>query len=144
MAIVVQGTAEIIQALQALGPQAQQGLAATLFEVGEEIMADSKEHYVPVDTGVLRESGYVEPPVLNGTETTVVLAYGGAASAYALLVHENPRAGKTGGLSPQGKSYKHWARVGSWKFLETPFKEAAGRLVERLEIGLKAKVRALG
>ncbi len=143
MAIIVQGTDAVIQALKALGPQAENALASTLYEIGEEIMAVSKEQYVPVDTGTLRSTGYVEPPVMVGGVTSVALGYGGPAAPYALSVHENPRAGVTGGVSPKGKPYRHWARVGEWKYLETPWKEMSGRLVNRLEVGLKAKVRAV-
>jgi len=59
----------------------------------------------------------------------------GYSAVYALTVHENPRAGKTGGVSPSGKAYSAgrttggrkstrvvWAEKGNWKFLENPFK----------------------
>jgi hypothetical protein len=60
----------------------------------------------------------------------------GYSALYAVVVHENPRAGKTGGISPQGKKYTSgltekgnkserivFADSGEWKFLETPLKE---------------------
>jgi len=59
----------------------------------------------------------------------------GYSAVYALRVHENPRAGKTGGVSPSGKRYtsgktesgnkstrRRWAQTGKWKFLEDPVK----------------------
>jgi hypothetical protein len=59
----------------------------------------------------------------------------GFSSAHARRTHENPRAGKTGGVSPRGKKYtpgllpsgrrstrKVYATSGQWKFLETPLK----------------------
>lgn len=63
-------------------------LAAALYEEAEDIMADSKANYVPVDTGTLRASGTVLPPELTGTHVVVTLGYGGAAQDYALPVHE--------------------------------------------------------
>lgn len=48
----------------------------------------------------------------------------GFSAAYALKTHENPRSGKTGGVSPSGYQYKKgtWSKVGFWKFLENPLK----------------------
>lgn len=49
----------------------------------------------------------------------------GFSAAYALRTHENPRSGNTGGASPSGKPYPEgsYAKVGQYKFLETPLKE---------------------
>lgn len=142
--VTVQGTKGVIDALKALGDQAGPAFAQAIYEEAEAVMTTSKEQYVPVDTGVLRGTGYVAPPEQIGPVISVEIGYGGPAAPYALAVHENPRAGKTGGFSPQGKPYKHWARVGSWKYLELPWKEAMAGLIERLEAKLRAKVRALG
>lgn len=73
---------------------------------------------------------------------TVAVGY---AAIYAARVHENPRAGKTGGVSPSGRKYLPpllpsgrrstrivWSRVGQWKFLETPFKRLARRMLQNL------------
>jgi hypothetical protein len=67
-----------------------------------------------------------------------------------LSVHENPRAGKTGGVSPQGKPYAKtkggkglWAKTGKWKYLEDPFnrrlKGFEARIAKRVKatLGLK-------
>ena len=64
---------------------------------------------------------------------TITMGYGGPAAPYAIAVHENPRAGKTGGLSPSGKPYEHWARTGGWKYLETPLKAATGQIAAKLK-----------
>lgn len=112
------------QLLKRLGAVALPAAAKSLYESAEMIMADSKENYVPVDQGTLRSTGYVKPPeLLSATNAKVELGYGGPAAPYAVAVHENPRAGKTGGVSPSGKPYKHWARTGGWKYLETPIKD---------------------
>ncbi len=80
-------------------------LAAALYVWGNVVMADSKEHYVPVDTGVLRASGYVQAPVIESDKITMTLGYGGAASAYAAVQHER-------------LDYHH--TVGGPKYLELP------------------------
>lgn len=49
----------------------------------------------------------------------------GFSAVYATVTHENPRAGKTGGVSPSGRLYPPgtWAAKGEWKFLENAMKE---------------------
>lgn len=68
------------------------------------------------------------------------------SAVYAVLVHENPRAGNTGGFSPSGRKYtagrepsgrksraKAYATTGQWKFLETAFKENEQRCIAIIE-----------
>lgn len=68
--------------------------------------------------------------VLAGKEPVAVVGF---SAAYAAFVHENPRAGKTGGVSPKGKQYLApmlpsgkrsaqavFSTVGQYKFLEQP------------------------
>jgi len=128
MNIEIQGGEQVAAALEKLGAEAPGALGVGLTQWAEAVMADSKSNYVPVDTGVLRASGTVTRPEVQGPQVTLTLGYGGAAAPYALSVHENPRAGKTGGVSPSGKKYRHWARVGEGKFLETPIKRHAVKL----------------
>jgi hypothetical protein len=77
------------------------------------------------------------------------MGFGGAAEKYALKVHENPRAGQTGGWGPQGPTEiafrviggivrpigaqrKRYSTVGQWKFLEQPFLARAKGLAARI------------
>lgn len=64
-------------------------MGPTLRMLGEEIMTDVKAsrpgHGVPVDTGVLRNSGRVTGP---RPDVTVLLSFGDAAAPYALRQHE--------------------------------------------------------
>lgn len=114
--------------------------AGALYQGATNIMSESKLNYVPVDTGTLRSSGLVEQPKLEGDRVVVVLGYGGPAAPYALAVHENPRSGKTGGVSPSGQPYKRWARVGQWKYLETPFQALRHTIAPRVAAAV-ARVR---
>ena len=86
------------------------------------------------------------PPEVSGTKVTVAMGYGDAAVAYAAAVHENARAGKTGGTSPSGRRYKHWAAVGSWKYLELPFlaaeKGMLSRLADRIRNAVAGRISA--
>jgi hypothetical protein len=76
----------------------------------ERLMTESKQTFVPVDTGALRSSGHVEPVRFTGRATIEVsLGYGGPSAAYALEVHENLNS--------------HHA-YGQAKYLETPVRLA--------------------
>lgn len=138
------GDRELKAKLQQLGMAALPAGGRSLFESAENIMAISKEQYVPVETGTLRASGFVQPPDITGKSVSVYLGYGGAAAPYALAVHENPRAGKTGGISPSGKKYKRWAAVGGWKYIETPLNENIGNLISKLKRDLDREFSRLG
>ncbi len=136
----VLGTAKVSKMLEKVGGRGKTALLGTLFEEGEELMRISKEQFVPVDTGNLRKSGFVRK-MKSGLGVEV--GFGGTAARYALKVHENPRSGKTGGVSPSGRKYKTWAKVGQWKYLITPFKmrkrgftkRVARRFAERMRRG---------
>lgn len=114
------------------------GVVRTMVSEMEGMMRESRP-LVPVVTGTLRSSGTVEPPVETNDEVSVAAGYGGAAKRYALKVHENPRAGKTGGVSPSGKKYYPrpglpvpYSTVGQWKFLEQPFLARRARMLEAI------------
>jgi len=76
----------------------------------------------------------------------------GYSAVYALAVHENPRAGKTGGFSPTGQKYtagrnpsgrkstrKVFSTVGQWKYLENPLNSNSKRVLAIIKN--KAKIR---
>lgn len=107
-------------------------IARELHRSGEDVMGDSKENYVPVMDGALRNSGHVSEPERIPDGVRVEIGFGGPAASYALAVHENPRAGKTGGVSPSGQKYRKWAKVGQWKYLETPLKKATPQIEKNL------------
>ena len=115
------GLRRLKQQMQKFPLLTEQAVRRHLFQLGERIMADSKKNYVPVVTGALRGSGFVNLPENVGGRVTVTLGYGGPSANYALAVHENPRAGR-GGITTTGKLGKNKSRVGQWKYLEIPFR----------------------
>jgi len=107
------------------------GVAKTLYEEGERVMTIAKENYVPVDTGNLRASGYVDQPDYSVGGVTVELGFGGPAGGgnvdgdsntqdvgYAVYVHED--------LS------KHHT-VGQAKYLETPIMDEQANIQQAVE-----------
>jgi hypothetical protein len=98
---------------------------AALYQEVEGVMTASKA-LVPVDLGVLRDSGFVTLPDRDQDGISVTMGYGGAASAYAVVQHEDLTL-----THPNG---------GEAKFLEKPLLERAGGLAERIAAAVRAEV----
>ena len=128
------GTEQVLATLKALGDDAEPAMQAALVHDALELLEES-DKLVPRDFGTLAGSKYVEEAPL-----VVTAGYGGAACAYALSVHENPRSGQTGGFSPSGKPYKTWAQVGQWKWLEEPFKARTAGFDDRVGAFLRKRL----
>jgi hypothetical protein len=142
--LTVTGTDALKAALANLGEKAKPQVAAALYQEAEEIMRVAKERYVPVDHGVLRNSGFVQQPTIDGDDISVTLGFGGVAKAYAIAIHEHPSgssprswriaeaAGRPVNFSPSGAGPK---------YLERPLLEAAKNLVAHLGDRLRAMFR---
>jgi len=78
-----------------------------MYEEANLIMTAAKTDFVPVDTGALRASGFVTPPVITGQGVEVTLGFGGPSAPYAVVVHED-------------LTKRH--PVGQAKYLELPLK----------------------
>ena len=124
--LTITGAAEVANKLRVLGEAMPAAIGRALYRFVEaEIAKPAKEQYVPVITGNLRASIAVDQPIITARTVVVVVGAGGSAAPYGRMVHENPRSGRTGGLSPRGRPYKRYSRVGQWKYLEIPAMEAA-------------------
>lgn len=127
-----------------LAVELMNGLEAALYQEAQEIIARAQEELVPVRNrggGTLRGSAFVEKPEREGDVVRVVLGFGGGAVKYAAAVHENPRSGKTGGVSPTGRRYRSWAEVGEWHYLSRPLEEAKAGLDGRIGARVMAHLR---
>lgn len=123
--VEIKGMREALSNLRQLDDRAPDAAAILLSDfVNTKVIAPAKE-IVPVDTGNLRSTLRASEPEIHGGLITVQASAGGPSAPYALKVHENPRSGQTGGLSPSGKKYRTWAQTGEWKYLERPALEAA-------------------
>ena len=146
----IRGTEEMIRTLEALGPKATESLAGALFRQANYIMAESKRQ-VPVDTGALRASGFVELPEIDGGTVTVTMSYGGVAGGGAMDGEQGPtRPGEyltnAGARDPSGYALEVHENlnahhpVGKAKYLEDPFLEMQSGLLDRLGEDLQRDV----
>ena len=122
--IIVQttGVDRLVRKFQKFPDIIMQEIKSEMFKQAEGIMSDSKNNYVPVKEGILKSSGHVKLPEVQGSRITVEMGYGGAAEKYALIVHEDLNA---------------IHKVGQAKYLEIPFKKATSSFMARLRIKLK-------
>lgn len=132
--LTITGMDEVLKNLRAYGQNTKEAAAQALYEEASAIKAVSQARYVPVRNiggGELRgDHAFIdEAAKVDGDSVSITFGYSGP---YAASVHENPRAGKTGGVSPRGKKYKRWAEVGEWKYLEKPLLEAESGMLQRL------------
>lgn len=129
----ITGIDKAMKNLAVLGPAAAQGGAIMLKNFADtRIVTPAKEEYAPVVSGNLRSTIRSHAPVVHRSRFSVLVSAGGPSAKYALKVHENPRSGRTGGISPSGKKYYPrpgypvpYSQVGQWKYLETPARIAA-------------------
>lgn len=135
--IVLEGIDENIARLDAIDHGLLLEVEKVLYTRAELIMARSKNEFVPVDLGVLKDSGYVQRPVRRGLDIEVTLGFGGAAQAYAMRQHEDlelhhpPLKSRKGHIGSQ---------VGGPKYLERPMTEEEDHVYEALESAIDALI----
>jgi hypothetical protein len=122
------------QELRKVGDRVVEALDQALHVEAERIMGTSKEVYVPVETGALRDSGHVQPTKHGADEFYVVMGYGNNAVSYAVWVHEIP---PPPGNEPVPGFRRHGAAIGKppgqqYKFLERPVMESISGMPFRL------------
>lgn len=144
LSVTIEGTAEMKASLAQIGADAQAKAAAALYQEAEIVMAESKERYVPVNHGVLRGSGFVQPPKIDGGDITVTLGFGGTAKAYAIAVHEHlsdysPRSWRK--AEADGRHVKFSPSGAGPKYLERPLMETAKYLAQHLADRMRAVLK---
>lgn len=107
---------KVLQGLSVLAPGALKESAAAAFQELEIDMAEMKTR-TPVETGNLRNSGFVNLPKMSKHEAEISLGFGGPSIGYAVPVHEI-----TTSHHP----------VGQAKFMESVMIESAPTLVKRI------------
>lgn len=133
----LKGLPQMVGKLNKLSDSQRRVIEGYCVKFCEEVLADSKQNYVPVKHGVLRNSGHVKNESKKSTklnQISIVIRFGGAARAYAISTHETPS--KHDPPSWKGKTVKF--RIGGSKYLEKPFMKKA----EEFESGLQAAMES--
>lgn len=122
--VEVEGLNELINSFVEAGRETdvRNSFNLALAEEASIVFARS-QMLVPVDTGVLRSSGYVSPVRNTDNKTSFVeISYGGPASAYAMYVHEG---------------FARHAEPTQRKYLEQPLYERAPVISENISRRMK-------
>lgn len=122
MKFTVDGTDRLVQIIENAGRRAVPRMKRLLYAEAQEIMTNSRP-LVPHHIGTLRGSGTVGLPHSNANVVQVEFGYGGAASAYAVVQHEN-------------LSFEH-PRGGQAMFLEDAVRDAIPNMAQRLADGFR-------
>ncbi len=123
----VTGVENVMRNLKILETDAKRVIGKVLFEEAEKVMAEIKTiPIVPVDTGMLRNTGHVELPIETGTGVVVEMGFGGPAVIYAAVQHER-------------LDYHH--PVGQAKYLEDPVRNNIRNFTARTIRALRAFIR---
>lgn len=137
MPFYLDGVSDAIKRVNAIAKELRKDTAkAVRYEV-EKIGTKADREHVPVDTGTLRASKYIDGPTIEGDSIEVTIGYGGAASAYAAAVHENPSQHDP--PSWEGVAVQFHPRGRGRKFLQIPLNEAMSGMSDRIAERIKPK-----
>ena len=123
--INISGLSETIAGITRMKDDVIPVLSKTLNKEHEKIMTEAKMR-TPVDTGALRASGVVMPPVVYAGIIKSVGQFGGVSVDYALKVHEDLAVIHNVGRS----KYYESASLDGRDRLENAVEEALNELIE--------------
>jgi hypothetical protein len=110
------GTREMVARIEEVAHKARRAIDKAVYKFGNTEMREMKR-LVPVDTGTLKNSGYVEKPKRDGSRVMLEIGFGGAAEHYAMYVHEDLDA---------------YHENGQAKYVEMPLSESAPFFAQRV------------
>ncbi len=132
----MKGAAQFAAKLRQLAADYPKRVAGALYVEANSIMTEAKRRTpVASDGGILRASGQVSLPIIDGTKISVTLSFGGAANSYAIAVHETPSQydPPSWKIMYQRGGEIQWTSSGTGsKFLEQPLNEAMPDMLARL------------
>jgi hypothetical protein len=131
----MRGLGKAVKKLRLLAQQYPDRIVKAVYRRAELIMARSKAEFVPVDKGILMNSGHVTLE-RQGRIVRVVLAFGGAAKAYAIAVHEHLSEHSPPSWRAARRVTFHPAGRGP-KYLERPLFEAVRTMAKDIAADLK-------
>ena len=132
MSFKMTGIEAMIQRLARMKLQFDDDVVIAIREEAEVIIRRAKQEFVPIDDSALKGSGFVNDVVRKGKDVSVDMGFGGAASAYALTVHETPSSADPRSWKGKSVSFKK----GGPKYLERPLMEA----VQGMDVRIARKV----
>jgi hypothetical protein len=118
VSVDLEGSKNLLTIFERAGndPEAKKALSQAMYGFATKVLNESKK-IIPVDTGVLRNSGRVEAPTISNGVIEVAITYGGTGAKYAAVVHED----MTMDHSPSKlTAVTKRPRRGQAKFLEIP------------------------
>jgi hypothetical protein len=137
--IVLRGTKRVEGNLQRLARGTWPAVRESL-ELEAALVMERSDELVPELDSDLRNSGYTRDVTLpRSGESHVRFGY---SAPHAVATHENPRAGRTGGMSPSGHTYSRWATKGEWKYLQRAIQERENGMSSRLGSRIQAAWQA--
>lgn len=122
MRFSMKGADKVHRAMKRAQVDVEKATAAAVYVAANVVMTNAKQR-APIDTGVLRASGYVTLPVPS-KNPKVEVGFGGAAAPYALAQHEHTE-------------FKH--EVGEAKYLEKAIAETDIRGIVGAELKRRMK-----
>ena len=132
--VSVNGIDKLLGALRKMEHDVLPVLGRALYEEALDV-AQKADRLVPYDSGNLARSQVVHHPKRAGNKVFVDITYGGVATPYAQVQHENldfSHPSKASGLPPNGRQAK---------YLEQPAREALIGLQYRLGVRIEAIAR---
>ncbi len=129
VAFIVTGDKRTALNLRLLERDTPKIVGGTLFRQAERVMTEIKTvPLVPVDTGVLRNTGHVDPPQRDARGVSVTMGFGGPAAPYAAVQHER-------------LDYNH--PVGQAKYLSEPLNRNLRTISRAIAAAIRDFVRRL-
>lgn len=122
------GTDRLIRLLTVGGERSVDALGRALHEEAQVIFRKSQQQ-VPFAEGTLHNSGIIHDPSVSGSQVVVEITYGGNASDYAAIQHEN----RNFRHDPGRKSH----------YLQDPFEEVADDLDRNIADRVEAILKGL-
>jgi hypothetical protein len=136
--IIAESLPRVLKSLGQLPAETMNEMSRTVDRYLIDVLRDSKTKppRVPVDTGALQSTGFIEPTTTQGTTIRATIGYGGVAANgktvdYAVFLHENMNG-----------RFKNFKRPGSGpKWLETPLRNRQPELNAGLQTAFTQAVR---
>lgn len=135
---VVQDASGLIDTLMNLPQTAMDAAGYEMSKIASEIIQDSKDNYVPVDTGNLKDSADFDDYQPNRGQTLAQIGmwYAGDITAEQIAHGLNVNAKLYALEQHENLSYRHHGG-GQAKFLEIPFDKKFGEIRDRLAAAIR-------